>query len=175
MVERTLYAVLPGQLGRRISFHHLALTTVAGTYVLMVLGAYTSAIGAGLSCPDWPSCYGTAVPFLHPELVSDAPYSTLQIFAEWAHRGLAMVVGVLILATAVAAWLTRERRIVVVPAVLALVLLPLQVVLGGLTVTESLEPIVVTSHQATAIMILLLLTVTTVSNWVLTAHAPVEG
>jgi heme A synthase len=175
MVDRNLYAVLPRQLGRRISFHHLALATVLGTYVLMVLGAYTSAIGAGLSCPDWPSCYGTAVPFLHPELVSDAPYTALQIFAEWAHRGLAMLVGVLIVGTAVAAWRTRDRRIVVYPAVLAALLLPLQVVLGGLTVTASLEPVVVTSHQATAILILLLLTVTTVSNYLPTANRPVDG
>lgn len=53
-----------------------------GTYVLMILGAYTSAIGGGLSCPDWPMCYGTVVPFLNPEIIANSPYSVLQIFAE---------------------------------------------------------------------------------------------
>jgi cytochrome c oxidase assembly protein subunit 15 len=131
----------------------------------MILGAYTSAIGAGLSCPDWPMCYGTVVPFLHPEIITNSPYSALQIFAEWAHRGLAMIVGLLIISTALVAWYTRERAIVRMPAVFAALLLPVQVVLGGLTVTESLEPVIVTSHLATATVILVALTASTVVSW----------
>ena len=150
----------------RVAYHHLAAGTLVGTYVVMILGAYTSAIGAGLSCPDWPACYGTVVPFLHPEIIADSPYSALQIFAEWAHRGLAMVVGLLILSTALLAWRTRRRPLVVGSAVAAALLLPLQVVLGGLTVTELLEPAIVTSHLATATLILVALTTTTVVSWV---------
>ena len=132
----------------------------------MLLGAYTSAIGAGLSCPDWPTCYGTVVPFLHPNVVANAPYSALQIFAEWAHRGLAMIVGFLILGTTIAAWrVERDRPVVVWSATIALVLLPVQVVLGRLTVTELLEPAIVTAHLGTAILILLGLTVATMSAW----------
>lgn len=155
-------------MSNRVRFHHLALATLGGTYLLMILGAYTSAIGAGLSCPDWPACYGTVVPFLHPEIVANSPYSGVQIFAEWAHRGLAMVVGVLIVATAISAWWTHDRLLVVGPAVLAALLLPVQVILGGLTVTESLEPVIVTSHLATAVLIVLSLTVSTVGGWLLT-------
>jgi heme A synthase len=150
---------------QRTGYHHLAVGTLFGTYVLMVLGAYTSAIGAGLSCPDWPTCYGTVVPFLHPGVVADSPYSALQIFAEWAHRGLAMVVGLSVVLTALVARYTHERAIVEHSAAFAALLLPVQVVLGGLTVTESLEPIIVTSHLATAALILVALTVTTVTGW----------
>ena len=150
----------------RVAYHHLAAGTLVGTYAVMILGAYTSAIGAGLSCPDWPACYGTVVPFLHPEIMADSPYSALQIFAEWAHRGLAMVVGLLIVSTALLAWRTRRRPLVVGSAVAAALLLPLQVVLGGLTVTELLEPAIVTSHLATATLILVALTTTTVVSWV---------
>ena len=132
----------------------------------MLLGAYTSAIGAGLSCPDWPTCYGTWVPFLQPEIIATSPYSALQIFAEWAHRGLAMLVGFLILGTAVAAWRAqRDRPLVVWSATLAIVLLPIQVLLGGLTVTRNLQPFVVTSHLGVATLILLALATTTISAW----------
>jgi cytochrome c oxidase assembly protein subunit 15 len=48
-----LAARLPGR------YRHLLGGTLVGTYVLMFLGAYTSAIGAGLACPDWLTCYGT--------------------------------------------------------------------------------------------------------------------
>lgn len=145
---------LGGDGGSIVPFEWLAGVTVAATFVLMLLGAYTKAIGAGLSCPDWPTCYGTWVPFLQPEVYSDAAYTRWQIFVEWAHRGLAMITGFLILGTAFAAW-RRESlpRLGRVSAVFALLVLPIQVVLGGLTVTERLEPVIVTSHLGTAILI----------------------
>lgn len=148
----------------RFRYAHLASVTLVITYLVMLLGAYTSAIGAGLSCPDWPTCYGSWIPFFYPEIISDSPYSALQIFAEWAHRGLAFFAGLLILATAFAGWLFRPRRpLVKWSATLALVLLPIQVLLGGLTVTRNLEPVVVTTHLGVATLILLSLLATTLT------------
>lgn len=122
--------------------------------------------GAGLSCPDWPTCYGTWVPFLHPEIVANSPYSAWQIFAEWAQGGLAMIVGFLILLTAITALKTqREHRVIVWSATLALALLPVQVILGRLTVTALLEPVIVTSHLGIATLIVLSLMTTTVATW----------
>lgn len=150
----------------RARFEHLAGITLLTTYLLMVIGAYTSAVGAGLSCPDWPTCYGTIVPFLHPDIVANSPYSAGQIFVEWAHRGVAMVVGVLIFTTVGAAWIGhREQPIVVKAATLAGLLLPVQVILGGLTVTQALQPIIVTAHLGIALLILLSLTAATVMAW----------
>ena len=163
----TRYRAFITAITSRVAFHQLAGVTVLGTYVLMLLGAYTSAIGAGLSCPDWPTCYGTWIPFLQPEIVANSPYSAWQIFAEWAHRGLAMIVGVLILLTTITAWETqRQHRIVVWSATLALGLLPVQVVLGGLTVTELLQPVIVTTHLGVAVLIVLSLMTATVVAWV---------
>jgi heme A synthase len=150
----------------RFTFQYLAGGTLVATYVLMLLGAYTSAIGAGLSCPDWPTCYGTIIPFLHPAIIADSPYSAWQIFAEWAHRGLAMIVGILIFGTAVAAWRTqRDRPLVVWSATSALVLLPIQVALGRFTVTRLLQPVIVTAHLGVAVLILVGLTTTTLAAW----------
>lgn len=153
----------------RIEYYHLSGVVLAGTFALMTLGSYTSAIGAGLSCPDWPTCYGSWIPFLHPGIVSESPYTALQIFAEWAHRGLAMFVGIGILLTAVVAYRRRNHPIVRWPAITALALLPLQVLLGGLTVTEALEPLIVTSHLAVAMVIVLSLCTTTVAAYLLDA------
>jgi len=139
----------------------LAGLALAVTYAVMLLGAYTSAIGAGLSCPDWPTCYGTWIPFLRADIVADSPYSALQIFAEWAHRGLAMTAGILIFGTTAGAWLVRsETALIKWSATTALVLLPVQVALGGLTVTENLQPVIVTSHLGVATLILLSLLTT---------------
>jgi heme A synthase len=137
-----------------LTLDRLAGATVVATLGVILLGAYTKAIGAGLSCPDWPTCYGTWIPFLHPEVMADAPYTAWQVFVEWAHRGLAAVTGVLILATALEAWRSdRGTPLARRAAAGAAVLLPIQVVLGGLTVTESLEPVIVTAHLGTAVLV----------------------
>lgn len=155
-------------IGGRVPYRYLAGTTLVTTFVVMILGSYTGAIGAGLSCPDWPTCYGTVVPFLDPQIIQSSPYTPLQIFAEWIHRGLAMVAGFMILGTALAAWrVQRDNPIVRWSAILALLLLPFQVVLGGLTVTEQLDPFVVTAHLAVASLILVMLTATYVGSMVL--------
>ncbi|WP_248905244.1 COX15/CtaA family protein [Halocatena marina] len=147
-----------------IRYYHLSGAVLAGTYVLMLLGAYTSAIGAGLSCPDWPMCYGTLVPFLHPEIMNQTPYSAIQIFAEWAHRGVAMLVGIGIFGTAVVAHYLRKPPFVRWSVTIAVLLLPVQVIVGGLTVTEKLQPIIVTSHLGIATLILLFLCTTVVAD-----------
>lgn len=147
-----------------VRYYHLSGAVLAGTVVLMLLGAYTSAIGAGLACPDWPTCYGTVVPFLHAEVISQAPYTRVQIFAEWAHRGVAMVVGLGMLATAALAYRREKCRLVRWSAAAAVLLLPVQVLLGGLTVTENLQPAIVTGHLGVALLILLALCTTTVAD-----------
>jgi cytochrome c oxidase assembly protein subunit 15 len=149
-----------------VEYEHIAGLTLVLTYIVMLLGAYTSAIGAGLSCPDWPTCYGTWVPFLQPDIITNSPYSALQIFAEWAHRGLAMTAGLFITGTAVGAWLVHpDDTLVKWSATIALVLLPVQVLLGGLTVTEHLKPIIVTTHLGLAVIILLSLLTTVLAAY----------
>ena len=162
IVTRVRYGFLESP----VTYSHLSGVTLVVTYAVMLLGAYTSAIGAGLSCPDWPTCYGTWVPFLHPEIVANSSYSALQIFAEWAHRGLAMTAGLLILGTTIGAWLAyRDKSLVTWSATGALVFLPIQVLLGGLTVTENLKPIIVTTHLGVATLILLCLVTTFLTGW----------
>ena len=159
--------------GGRLGFRHYLLVTVVGTYALMVLGAYTSAVGAGLSCPDWPQCYGVWFPFNNPEAMYNHPefpgwgeaYTTWQIFVEWAHRGLAAIMGIFILAGMAYSWYVKKPRAVRWSLVGAVALLPFQVILGGLTVTERLDPVIVTSHLGTATVILLALTIATVVTW----------
>lgn len=156
----------------RVAYRHLAGLTLAGTLVLMLAGGFTMAIDAGLACPGWPLCYGRLVPFLHPAVVAASPYSGLQILAEWTHRLLALVVGLLVAATATVAW-RREgaRTIVRSTALLALVLLPVQAGLGAVTVLD-MSPGIVVVHLGVALLILCALTASTTAAWLRPAAVP---
>lgn len=107
-------------------FRRLVAGTTGLTFVLLLLGIYTAATGSGLACAQrWPFCDG-AVFGLFP--------ATWPSFVEWFHRLVAMVTGFAILGTAVAAWRRGADRAVRSATVVAVVLLPVQVLLGAETV-----------------------------------------
>lgn len=109
----------------RFQFRHLAATTTGFAFVLILLGVYTGAIGAGLACEGrWPFCDGWLG--LFP--------ATWPSFVEWMHRLVAVVTGVFILATAVVAYRGDYTRRIVAGSLLAVVILPVQILLGANTV-----------------------------------------
>ncbi len=112
---------------------------VALTSVLIVLGALVRAHGAGLACPDWPLCFGRAIPEFD-----------LKVAFEWSHRVLAGSVGLLFAGLATAVFLRPEARAAAGRLVLVGgLLLAAQVLLGALTVWQLLAEWTVTSHLLT--------------------------
>ncbi len=119
----------------------LALATLLAGYVTVVLGGYVSNIGAGLACPDWPTCQGQLIP----------PLGDPSVLAEYIHRLAAVLVGVFALATLILVWWRRRAHTTLVLATTAgFGLLVLQITLGALTVTSFLAAEVVTAHLAVA-------------------------
>ena len=131
-------------------FQRVGLGLVLGLLALTALGGIVRVTGSGLACPDWPACYGSLIP------TGDfGEFAAYQVWLEWSHRLVAAIMGLVILGYAIAAWRRmRSRTRVWLPAVASIPLLALQVVLGGLTVTEQLEAVIVTLHLATAMLIL---------------------
>ena len=52
--------VAPAKGGLYRHFHRIAWLAVALATCVIVFGAFVRLSNAGLSCPDWPTCYGMA-------------------------------------------------------------------------------------------------------------------
>lgn len=133
-----------GRLRTVLDVRYLAVVTALATYGLIVLGGTVRATDSGLACPDWPLCHGQFIPPIE-----------YHVLIEYSHRVAAASVGFLVLATAVAAWLTRPLdRFVRGMATLALCLLIVQVLVGGVTVNMDLPDTIVAVHLAIALTLL---------------------
>ena len=123
---------------------------VALAAVVVVLGAYTRLVDAGLGCPDWPGCYGgLGAPSTEAEVAAaqaaypDAPVDAEKAWTEMAHRYAATALGVVVLVLLALA--LRNRAPWRLPLGLA-VLVIVQGAFGAWTVTLKLWPQVVTAH-----------------------------
>ena len=87
-------------------------------FFVIVFGAFVRLSHAGLSCPDWPTCYGAVTWPGHQQAIAradaaypDRPYEAHKAWREQVHRMIAGTLGVLVFALAlVAAW--RNRALV---------------------------------------------------------------
>lgn len=128
----------------------LVLSGIALASVVVVLGAYTRLVDAGLGCPDWPGCYGFLSVPASPEEVAaaealfpDSPVEPDKAWPEMVHRYFAASLGLLALAIWTVAW--RRRMLMTVP-IAFVVLVIAQGIFGAWTVTLKLWPQVVTVH-----------------------------
>jgi heme A synthase len=119
----------------------LARLAVAGTLVVIAVGAYVRGEAAGLVFPDWPLMDGRLVP-----RIGSGPAGL-----HFAHRVLALAVGVLVLLVAVRARRERGGRDpVALLASGAALLFALQVLIGAADVWSKLAPAAVVGHVAVA-------------------------
>ncbi len=141
----------------------LALFTFILAFVVILLGAYTRLTDAGLSCPDWPNCYGyLTAPHTPTQLQQAAqtypliPVNVKKAWTEMTHRYFAGTEGILILTLSFSMFFKRKMKDIKssIIAIALVGLLCVQVMLGMLTVTEKLKPIIVLSHLLTGISIL---------------------
>lgn len=95
-------------------FHRLAWAAVALAFCVIVFGGFVRLSNAGLSCPDWPTCYGKAAwPTQAHEIVTanenyERVVEVSKAWREQLHRHLAAGLGVLVLLLSLLA--ARRRR-----------------------------------------------------------------
>jgi len=145
-------------------FWWCAAGTIATIYALILVGGIVRATGAGMGCPDWPTCFGQWIP---PTSESQLPADYQQIYAdrgyaetvfnvrktwtEYLNRLLGVFTGFTILATLVFAVPYRRTQASVFWLSLAgFILVGVQGWLGSRVVASNLHPGMITVHMLLA-------------------------
>ncbi|RLA65287.1 MAG: protoheme IX farnesyltransferase [Epsilonproteobacteria bacterium] len=121
---------------------YLSFVTLFITFLLIILGGIVHNTGSSLACPDWPLCYGQFFPRMEGG-----------ILIEHGHRLLGSLVGFLtIMMVLIANKDKKEKPFVFKLTILALIMVIIQGILGGITVIYKLPTIVSTAHLGLSII-----------------------
>jgi cytochrome c oxidase assembly protein subunit 15 len=129
----------------------LSFSAMAMLYSVMLLGVYITSSHQGLSCLDWPLCPNGF----------DLPSE--KYFFEHYHRMMVIITTGLIYATAVFA--ARNAKSVSKTAIIAGIVVSVQIVFGMLVVNTRLEPLLVATHLSTGILLFALTLMTFLSSY----------
>jgi cytochrome c oxidase assembly protein subunit 15 len=124
----------------------LALVAAILCFGVVVLGGYTRLSNSGLGCPDWPGCFGHIAPTGSAEHYA-TDLDVRKAWVEMIHRYFASTLGLLcVIIAGLSLYARRERGVNVWLAVALVPLVVFQGILGMLTVTWLLKPLIVTGH-----------------------------
>jgi len=153
-----------------LNFRRLGLLTIFAVYLVILAGGIVRASGAGMGCPDWPTCFGRWIP---PTDESQLPANYHEIYAqrgyqntefnpvktwtEYSNRLVGATTGLLVLLTAWASriFLKRDKTIFYL-SLTNLFLIGFQGWLGSSVVASNLKPYMITLHMLMALLIVAL-------------------
>lgn len=152
-------------------FRKLGMITLFAVYFLILVGGIVRASGAGMGCPDWPTCFGqwipptseAQLPSNYHEIYAERGYQNttfnpIKTWTEYTNRLTGVSIGFLIILTA---WSSRiyiqTNKTVFYCSVSVLMLVIFQGWLGSAVVASNLKPLMITLHMLLALVIVSLL------------------
>ncbi len=153
-------------------FRIIGISTITAVYLLILIGAIVRASGAGMGCPDWPTCFGQWIPptqesQLPPnyhEIYADLGYANtnfnpVKTWTEYFNRLAGVTIGILMILTTVFAFpfLKGGDKGIFYLSLTALLLVIFQGWLGAVVVSTNLHPLMITAHMLLALTIVALL------------------
>lgn len=118
-------------------YHRLAWAAVLLALVVIVFGGFVRLSNAGLSCPDWPTCYGKATwPTQDHEInaANETFERAVEVGKAWReqfHRHIAALLGLMVFTLALLAARKRKGGVASVLAAAALVGLSIPIYMGS--------------------------------------------
>lgn len=148
-------------------FRRLAMITLVAVYFLILVGASVRASGAGMGCPDWPTCFGQWIPPTHESQLpanyqevyaelgyADTRFNVVKTWTEYTNRLVGVSIGFLIFLTALLSWPLRHfDRGIPIASIAAFFMVGFQGWLGARVVASNLQPGMITLHMLMALAI----------------------
>ncbi|EIC28382.1 MULTISPECIES: COX15/CtaA family protein [Methylomicrobium] len=153
-----------------LNFRRLGLLTILAVYLVILAGGIVRASGAGMGCPDWPTCFGqwipptdeSQLPSNYHEIYAQRGYENTQFnpvktWTEYSNRLVGATTGILVLLTAWASRIFRKRdKTIFYLSLTNLFLIGFQGWLGSSVVASNLKPYMITLHMLMALLIVAL-------------------
>lgn len=143
-------------------YQKLSVATVIATLFLIFVGGLVRAAGAGLGCPDWPTCFGMWIPPTTADALPSgydaAQFNVMHTWLEYINRLTGVIIGLLISATfffSFRYW--KKDRVIPIASGLAFLLVLFQGWLGGQVVRTGLSEGLITLHMILAMVIVTVL------------------
>ena len=150
-----------------LRYRRMAIITLAAVYFLILVGASVRASGAGMGCPDWPTCFGQWIPPTHESQLpsnyqeiyanlgyADTRFNVTKTWAEYANRLVGVTIGFLIFLTAIFSIpLRRINKSIFLASVAAFFMVGFQGGRGAKVVSSNLQPGMITIHMLMALAI----------------------
>jgi len=154
-----------------LRFRTLGLLTILFVYLVIIAGSVVRASGAGMGCPDWPTCFGqwipptdeAQLPANYHEIYAQRGYENTEFnpvktWTEYSNRLVGVTLGLLILLTA---WSSRHYlksdKTVFFLSLSTVFLVGFQGWLGSVVVASNLQPFKITLHMLLALILVALL------------------
>ena len=154
-----------------LHFRRIGILTIFAVYVVILMGGIVRASGAGMGCPDWPTCFGqwippteeSQLPANYHEIYAERGYENTQFnpvktWTEYTNRLVGVTIGFLIFLTA---WSSRvylkSDKTVFYLSLGSFFLVGFQGWLGSSVVASNLKPVVITLHMLLALVLVALL------------------
>lgn len=151
-------------------FRRLGLLTIAAVYIVILAGGVVRASGAGMGCPDWPTCFGqwipptqeAQLPVNYHEIYAlgyeNTTFNPLKTWTEYVNRLVGASTGLLVLLTVWASRIYRKQdKGIFYLALSVFLLIGFQGWLGSAVVASNLKPLMITLHMLLALFIVGLL------------------
>jgi cytochrome c oxidase assembly protein subunit 15 len=154
-----------------LRFRRLGILAIFSIYLVILVGGLVRASGAGMGCPDWPTCFGQWIPptnevQLPPnyhEIYADRGYQNtdfnpIKTWTEYANRLVGVSIGLVIIFTTWASRIYLKTDKAVFYLTLTVLLTTcFQGWLGSAVVASNLKPFMITLHMLLALFIVALL------------------
>ncbi|WP_159500833.1 heme A synthase [Microbacterium sp. 18062] len=135
-------AWLPDRVDRRVRI--FAWLSFVAEVLIIATGGAVRLTGSGLGCPTWPTCTADSL--------VNTPEMGIHGVIEFGNRTLTGLVGILAVIVVVLVWrMRRERRDLFAFALVVLLGVAAQAVVGGITVLTGLNPFIVGFHYVASL------------------------